>query len=149
MYLERCCFVGLLRNGSSGGCTGGSTVVEVDDERVDITEELEELFRRDQAAVKEDIRKFISERHISQSAIAKATKNGKYIVKALLFPRMYKLFSAGNGEDQQASPPPPPQTHHYISDSPSYLAWRQQSIVIYLGHNVTCLSLTSETARCY
>ena len=51
--------------------------MEIDDEKVDITEELEEMFRRDQMSVKEDIRKFINERHISQSAIAKATKNGK------------------------------------------------------------------------
>ena len=61
---------------SAGGGSTGSTIVEIDDEKVDITEELEELFRRDQAEVKEDIRKFIGERHISQSAIAKATKNG-------------------------------------------------------------------------
>ena len=69
--------VGLVRNGSGAPSNiSGNTVVEIDDEKIDITEELEELFRRDQASVKEDIRKFISERHISQSAIAKATKNG-------------------------------------------------------------------------
>lgn len=73
-------FVGLVRNGNSASSSvGGNTVVDIDDEKVDITEELEELFRRDQAAVKEDIRKFISERHISQSAIAKATKNGNFL----------------------------------------------------------------------
>ncbi|XP_076804588.1 homeobox-containing protein 1-like isoform X2 [Clavelina lepadiformis] len=67
---------GLMRcHLSAGGGSTGSTIVEIDDEKVDITEELEELFRRDQAEVKEDIRKFIGERHISQSAIAKATKN--------------------------------------------------------------------------
>lgn len=65
----------VMPRGGSVSNPGGSTVVEIDDEKVDITEELEELFRRDQVAVKEDIRKFIGERHISQSAIAKATKN--------------------------------------------------------------------------
>nr|XP_002121071.1 homeobox-containing protein 1 isoform X2 [Ciona intestinalis] len=65
---------GLLQRGPAMSGTG-STVVEVDGEKIDITEELEDLFRRDQASVKEDIRKFISERHISQSAIAKATRN--------------------------------------------------------------------------
>nr|CAB3253321.1 homeobox-containing protein 1 [Phallusia mammillata] len=65
---------GMLRaTATSGG--NGSTVVEIDGEKVDISEELDELFRRDQASVKEDIRKFISERHISQSSIAKATRN--------------------------------------------------------------------------
>ena len=68
--------LGLVRSGSSSGCGASTTVVDINDEKVDITDELEELFRRDQAAVKEEIRKFINERHISQSAIAKATKNG-------------------------------------------------------------------------
>ncbi|XP_039271955.2 homeobox-containing protein 1-like [Styela clava] len=57
------------------GMSNGNAVVEIDGEKVDITEELDDLFRRDQAQVKEDIRKFINERHISQSAIAKATGN--------------------------------------------------------------------------
>ena len=42
----------------------------------DIHDELDELFRQDPQQVKDEIRKFISERHISQSAIAKATRNG-------------------------------------------------------------------------
>lgn len=62
--------------------SNGNAVVEIDGEKVDITEELDELFRRDQAQVKEDIRKFINERHISQSAIAKATGNGKELIIA-------------------------------------------------------------------
>jgi len=72
-----------MSRGSSVSNPGGSTIVEIDDEKVDITEELEELFRRDQASVKEDIRKFISERHISQSAIAKATKNGEIVTSSI------------------------------------------------------------------
>lgn len=59
------------------GAPNGNAIVEIDGEKIDITDELDELFRRDQAQVKEDIRKFINERHISQSAIAKATGNGK------------------------------------------------------------------------
>jgi len=66
---------GSLSSTPPSGC--GSTVVEVDGEKIDITEEMEELFRRDQSLVKEDIRKFIGERHISQSSIAKATRNGE------------------------------------------------------------------------
>lgn len=57
--------------------SNGNAIVEIDGEKVDITDELDELFRRDQAQVKEEIRKFINERHISQSAIAKATGNGR------------------------------------------------------------------------
>lgn len=57
------------------GAPNGNAIVEIDGEKIDITEELDDLFRRDQAQVKEDIRKFINERHISQSAIAKATGN--------------------------------------------------------------------------
>ena len=69
---------GFIRNTNSSVLGNGSTIVEIEGEKVDITDELEELFRRDQATVKEEIRKFIGERHISQSAIAKATRNGTF-----------------------------------------------------------------------
>lgn len=80
---------GFLRRGSDGGAAclpnsapNGMSMDRDNDQQqqqqqfqADMNEELEDLFRQDPAVVKEEIRKFISERHISQSAIAKATRN--------------------------------------------------------------------------
>ena len=62
-----------LHNSSNGGQGSGE---EQQQYGSDIHDELDELFRQDPQQVKDEIRKFISERHISQSAIAKATRNG-------------------------------------------------------------------------
>jgi len=61
-----------LHNSSNGGQQSGE---EQQQYSSDIHDELDELFRQDPQQVKDEIRKFISERHISQSAIAKATRN--------------------------------------------------------------------------